>query len=99
MGFFNALSGVIKEAGKFATKHPKIAEAVVTGAKAVGTFIATNVGKVIGWAKNKLVGDIKENKITKEDNQQMAEKMAEKGSFNETHATTEEIIDFDKILD
>lgn len=39
------------------------------------------------------------NKITEEYNEQMAQKMAERGSFDETNATTEEIIDFDRILE
>lgn len=67
-------------------------------AKKVGKFIIDNKDKIIAVGKN-IIDKIRGNKITKEDNEQMAQKMAERGSFDETNATTEEIIDFDRILE
>lgn len=67
-------------------------------AKKVGKFIIDNKDKIIAVGKN-IIDNIMGNKITKEYNEQMAQKMAEKGSFDETNATTEEIIDFDRILE
>lgn len=67
-------------------------------AKKVGQFIVDNAPKMIEWGK-KMFENIRENKITKEYNEQMAKEMSEKGSFDKTNTTTEKIIDFDKMLD
>ena len=102
MGISNALSGAIKGAGKLANEANKFVEKypdVVKAVKEAAPKIVEGVKKGIIWCKNKLFGDIRENKITEEYNEQMAQKMAERGSFDETNATTEEIIDFDRILE
>lgn len=102
MGIFNALSGAIKGASKLAKEAKKFLEknpVVVKAFKEVAPKIVEGVKKGIIWCKNNLFGKIKENKITEGDNEQMAQKMAERGSFDETNATMEEIIDFDRILE
>lgn len=84
-----------KSAFKFIEKNMPTIKKV---AKKIGKFIIDNKDKIIAVGKN-IIDKIRGNPITKEYNEQMAEKMAERGSFDETNATMEEIIDFDRILE
>ena len=84
-----------KSAGKFIKENKAT---IIKVAKKVGKFIIDNKDKIIAVGKN-IIRNIMGDKITKEYNEQVAEKMAEKGSFDETNATTEEIIDFDRMLE
>lgn len=95
MGLVDKLLKAADKIYKFVKKYPDVGKAV----KEAAPKIVEGVKKGIIWCKNNLFGKIKENKITKEYNEQVAQKMAERGSFDETNATTEEIIDFDRILE
>lgn len=95
MGLVDKLLKAADKIYKFVKKYPDVGKAV----KEAAPKIVEGFKKGIEWCKNNLFGKIKENKITEEYNEQMAQKMAEKGSFDETNATTEEIIDFDRILE
>lgn len=95
MGLLDKVLKGVKKVSEFAKKNPDIVKSV----KAVGKLIVDNVTKAVEWVKKNIFENIRENKITKEYNEQMAKKMSEKGSFDEANTTTEKIIDFDSMLD